>query len=104
MVPSPTCSRRAASTRVSGGEAWRAYLASLEGKVPPHKYEIVDPAVQVYGDIAILTLHYYASALDGAPLTRWKATSVYRRQDGRWLRVHAHWSTIKPTTPGAAGR
>lgn len=94
----------AAAAGVSGREAWRAYLASLEGKIPRHTYEIVDPAVQVYGDTAILTLHYHATTLDGTPLTRWKATSVYRRQDGEWRVVHAHWSTIKDTPPGAGGQ
>jgi ketosteroid isomerase-like protein len=86
----------AAQSRVEGVEAMRSYFTSLKGKIPPHKYEIVNPKVQVYGDIGILTLHYNASATDGKPLARWKATSVYRRMGSEWRVVHAHWSLVKP--------
>jgi len=84
-----------AHRRVDGGAAIRGYLASLEGKVPPHRYELVDPKVQVYGDVAVLTLRYHPSDEGGTPLQRWKATSVYRRAGGDWLRIHAHWSMVK---------
>ena len=84
-----------AHTRIDGIEAMRNYFASLEGKIPPHRYEVVDPKVQVYGDIGILTLRYHAYATDGEPLTRWKATSVYRWTAGEWRVVHAHWSIVK---------
>jgi len=63
--------------------------------VESRKYELVDPRVQVYGDIGILTLHYKASAADGAPLALWKATSVYRRTGSQRRIVHAHWSLVK---------
>jgi hypothetical protein len=85
----------AAHTRIDGIEAMRNYFASLEGKIPPHRYEVVDPKVQIYGDIGILTLRYHAYAADGKPLTRWKATSVYRRRAKEWRIVHAHWSIVK---------
>ena len=85
----------AAHTRIDGIEAIRIYFASLKGKIPAHKYQIVDPKVQLYGDIGILTLRYHAYAMDGKPLTRWKATSVYRRSTEGWRIVHAHWSTVK---------
>ncbi len=29
------------------------------------------------------------------PLVQWKATSVYRRLEGEWRIVHAHWSKVK---------
>ena len=84
-----------AQTRIDGISAMRAYAASLEGKIPPHRYEVVDPKVQLYGDVGILTLRYHAFAVDGKPLARWKATSVYRHLAGEWRIVHAHWSTVK---------
>lgn len=37
-------------SRISGVEAMRTYFNSLKGKIPPHRYDIVDPKVQVYGD------------------------------------------------------
>lgn len=71
-----------AHARVDGIEAMRSYFASLEGKIPAHAYDVVDPKVQLYGDTAILTLRYQPRGPDGAPLTPWKATSVYRRAAG----------------------
>jgi ketosteroid isomerase-like protein len=84
-----------AHTRVEGIAGMRAYATSLEGKIPPHRYEVVDPKVQLYGDVGILTLRYHAFAVDGKPLARWKATSVNRHLAGGWRIAHAHWSTVK---------
>jgi ketosteroid isomerase-like protein len=84
-----------AQRRLDGLRAIRSYMSSMEGKIPPHRYEVVDPKVQVYGDVAVLTLRYEPSTADGNPLQVWKATSVYRRADGEWRRVHAHWSMVK---------
>lgn len=84
-----------AHRRIEGIVAMRNYAASLEGKVPPHHYELVDPKVQVYGDIGIVTLRYEPFGTDGVPLQRWKATLVYRRTGDEWRVVHAHWSMAK---------
>lgn len=84
-----------AQARVDGIQALRDYLSGLQGQIPAHAYEIVDPRIQVYGDVGILTLHYHPSSLDGERLAPWKTTSVYRRTDGAWHMVHAHWSMVK---------
>ncbi|MDH3456967.1 MAG: nuclear transport factor 2 family protein [Gemmatimonadota bacterium] len=84
-----------AHSRVDGIAALRDYFASLEGKIPPHRYELVDPKVQIYGDTGILTLRYEPSSTDGEPMPPWKATSVYRQTAGEWRIVHAHWSMVK---------
>ena len=84
----------AASTRIDGLEEFRSYLASIAESIPPHTYEILDPRVQVYGDIAISTLHYQAKF--GEELqSPWKATDVFRLSNGEWRLVHAHWSLVK---------
>ena len=85
----------AAHTRVDGIQAFREYLSALQGQIPKHTYEIVDPKIQVYGDIGILTLHYYASSADGEPITRGKGTCVYRQTAGAWRMVHTHWSSLE---------
>ncbi|MEJ2483169.1 MAG: DUF4440 domain-containing protein [Gemmatimonadota bacterium] len=82
-----------ATDRIEGLAAWRGYLESLE--IPPHGYEILDPKVQVYGEIGILTFHYHGLAPDGQVVSRWKATSVYRHEADGWHMVHANWSTIE---------
>ena len=84
-----------AQTRLDGLEEMQKYLSSLDGKIPPHSYELIDPKVQVYGDIAILTLRYQSTSPNGELDPPWKATSVYRLTDGEWHVVHAHWSVLK---------
>ena len=81
--------------RVEGLEAVRAYLEPMGEGIPPHTYELVSPKVQVYGDCAVLTFHWSAVSPDGTPLPKWKATSVYHRENGRWRQVHAHWSVVQ---------
>jgi ketosteroid isomerase-like protein len=84
-----------AQARVDGIAAVRGYLATLEGQIHAHRYEIVDPRVQVYGDVGILTLRYHPSSLDGEALSPWKTTVVYRQIAEEWRMVHANWSTVK---------
>jgi uncharacterized protein (TIGR02246 family) len=81
--------------RVDGIEEVARYLETLKGRIAPHRYEVVDPRVQLYGEIGVLTLRYEEFALDGQRKTPWKATSVYRKTDGEWRLVHAHWSILQ---------
>ncbi|MGD2035286.1 MAG: nuclear transport factor 2 family protein [Bacteroidales bacterium] len=83
-----------ASTRLDSIGEIKAYAETLEGNIPPHNYELKDTRVQVYGDIAILTLQYH-STLNGESGTPWKATAVYHLNDSVWQVVHANWSVIK---------
>ena len=66
------------------------HFTSLEGQIPPHTHEIVDPKVQVYGDIGILTFHYRGSMADGKPLPKWNATVIYHYTASTWHTVHAN--------------
>ncbi len=84
-----------AHTRLDGIHALQSYLATLEGQIPEHTYKIIDPKVQVYGELGILTQRYHPFSLDGEPLTPWKSTTVYRYTNGEWCLVHAHWSMVK---------
>jgi hypothetical protein len=84
----------AAHVRVDGIENLKKYFTSLQGQVPEHKYELINPKVQVYGEIAILTL-WYRGVLGDEILPPWKATSVYRLHNDTWKVVHAHWSEVK---------
>ena len=38
-------------SRSDRGADLRTYFITLKGKIPPHRYEILDPKVQLYGDI-----------------------------------------------------
>ncbi len=83
-----------AQKRIDNSENLKSYFSSLDGKIPSHLYKLIAPKVQVYGDIAILTLQYH-STINDEPGPPWKATSVYRLVDDKWQVVHANWSLIK---------
>ena len=85
----------AAYTRLDSLSEIKKYFTSLNGKITQHSYKIIDPKVQVYSEIAILTFSYYITTNDGNEQTPWKATSVYRLIKGDWKVVHSHWSLIK---------
>lgn len=93
-----------AHSRIDGIAAMRTYLGSLKGRIPPHRYRMLEPKVQLYDDIGILTLRYEAFGADAQPVSRWKATSVYRRVDDQWRIVHAHWSLVKGGETGGIPR
>ncbi len=82
-----------AHVRIDGIENLKKYFASFQGKVPIHKYELINPKVQVYGEMAILSFWWKIEDEIGEP--SWKATSVYRLHNDTWKVVHAHWSEVK---------
>jgi ketosteroid isomerase-like protein len=93
--------------RVDGLPAIRALYEPLAGKFTVDRYEMLNPKVQRYGDVAVLTynLQNYARQADGTerPTTRWNSSAVFRRIDGRWRTIHSHWSYTKPEvrSPGS---
>lgn len=81
-----------------GLAALREHFAALRAELLPHTYSVVDPEVRILGDCAVLTFRYEPRSSDGEPFTplpRWEASSVYRRSDGEWRSVHAHWAVVK---------
>jgi ketosteroid isomerase-like protein len=86
--------------RIDGLPPLRALYEPLAGTFSIHRYEMLNPRVQRYGDVAVLTynLQNYARQPDGTerPATRWNSTAVFRRIDGRWRTIHSHWSFTKP--------
>lgn len=59
--------------------------------------EMLNPNVQFYGDVAILTYNYagYTRDKDGkvAPNIA-KSTRVYAKQGGKWMLVHANFAPV----------
>jgi len=78
-----------------GLESWDTYAKTLKEMIPPHKYQMVEPKTQVYGDTVILTYLYHPSTADGEPLTKWRATVVYSNIESDWKMVHANWTMEK---------
>jgi uncharacterized protein (TIGR02246 family) len=89
--------------RVDGLEAMQALVAPMRGVKLPFtepRYEMIDPKVQRYGEVALLTFNVVSYAKPpGRPETavaRWNATELYRQIDGTWKILHSHWSFVKP--------
>ena len=79
--------------RLDGLEALREYYETLRGKVHIDRYELVNPKVQVCGDIAVLTFNFISYGEGN--LNRWNCTEVYRRIDGIWRIIQTHWSITR---------
>ena len=79
--------------RLDGLEALREYYETLRGKVHVDRYELVNPKVQVCGDIAVLTFNYISYS--GETPNRWNCTEVYRRTDSNWCIIQTHWSITR---------
>jgi uncharacterized protein (TIGR02246 family) len=98
--------------RVNGRQAIETRLAPMRTVKLPFtnpRYEIVQPAVQRHGDVAVLTFNLVNYGTPpGRPETvvsRWNSTEVYRRVEGAWKIIHSHWSFTRPELkqPGAPG-
>lgn len=79
--------------RLDGFEQVKALYLTLQGKVNVPKYELINPQVQIAGNVAVLTYNLTAYGTDNG--LKWNSTQVYRLEnDGRWRIIHAHWSLI----------
>lgn len=90
LDPEITYIHSAGGTRLDGLEAVRALFEEYRGRPLFDRYEIVDPKVQVAGDVAIVS--YELVRHNGDASSRWYGTEVYQRKADRWRVIHAHWS------------
>ncbi|MBI5001227.1 MAG: nuclear transport factor 2 family protein [Euryarchaeota archaeon] len=74
--------------RIDGLEALARYYEPARGKIHIDRYELLDPKVQLCGDMAVLTFNYVSYPGEA----RWNCTEVYRRTDGTWRIIQTHWS------------
>ena len=93
--------------RLDGLATMRTLYGPLAGTFTVDRYEMLNPKVQRYGDVAVLTynLQNYQRQADGTerPTNRWNSSAIFRRIDGRWRTIHSHWSFTKPDvrSPGS---
>lgn len=76
--------------QVDGLKALTQLYKSFWGQVHLDRFELLNPLVQVCGDVAVLTFNYVSYAEQGE--TRWNCTGVYRRDKDRWQIIQTHWS------------
>ena len=83
--------------RLDGLASVKALYESYRGRPLFENYEILEPKVQVSGDIAILT--YLFSSQNGSVTSRWNSTQIYQKKKDAWRVIHSHWSRTRPTQP-----
>jgi len=79
--------------RIDGLAALRQYYDGIRGQISIDRYELLNPQVEVTGDMAVLSFNFVSWT--GKDEHRWNCTEVYRRIDGRWRIVQTHWSLTK---------
>jgi hypothetical protein len=80
--------------RIDGLDALREYYEALRGQVRARSFQFVNPVVQHYESIAILTFNFVCTLESGKEL-RWNCTEVYRQHCDEWRIVQTHWSYTK---------
>lgn len=81
--------------RFDGLKKVQTFYDSLQGSVYVEHYEMIDPVVQVSGEIAILSYNLVSHI--GNEIFREKCTEVYRQEsDKQWKIIHSHWSLVLP--------
>lgn len=81
--------------RITGLDELTRYYENLRGKISIDRYELINPAVCVAGDVAVLTFNYVSYSKDNEP-SRWNCTEVYRNFEGNWKIIQTHWSFTRP--------
>ena len=76
--------------RIEGLPAVKALYERFRGAPLFDSYEILNPKVQVSGEVAILT--YRLAQHAGTVTTFWDATQVYQLKKEGWRVIHTHWS------------
>lgn len=77
--------------RLNGLAALTSLYESLRGQIRIERYDLIDPKVQVYGNVAVLTFNYISYS-QGEP-QGWNCTEIYvKNPENPWRIVHTHWS------------
>lgn len=81
--------------RIDGkAEITKLYM-SIKGQVKVDRYEMINPQLQVKGDMAILSFNLLS--FEKEKEHKWNSTEVYRKEnDGTWKIIHSHWSLTTP--------
>ena len=83
--------------RLNGIDELRTLYESIRGTTSVASFELVDPHVQLSGNMAVLTFNYVAEGSNEAT-NRWNCTEVYRREGSEWRIIQTHWSMTRPSS------
>lgn len=85
--------------RIDGIEALTQCYKSIWGQIHFDRFELLNPCVQIGGELAVLTFNYVS--FTGDKTSRWNCTEVYRHGEGVWKIIQTHWSYTRH--PGIVG-
>lgn len=81
--------------RCTGKKEFHDWIATFKGTFSFPDYELLDPQVQMHGDVGILTFNFIGFMHDGSK-EYWNTTEVYKLIEGDWKLISSHWSQTKP--------
>ena len=79
--------------RIDGKSTIVALMSPIEGQIHSPGFEMLDPDLHLGTDMAVFTYHLNELDEEGVQTYGWKVTEAYRRMDGKWKMIHAHFST-----------
>ena len=85
--------------RINGIQEFTELLKPIENKFTIEKYEMLNPKVQLHGEVAVLSYNLvdYSKNLKGEEQKfLWNSTEVYAKINDDWKIIHSHWSFTKP--------
>ena len=85
--------------RIDGIEALRECYKGIWGQVHFDRFELINPCVQIGGELAVLTFNY--ASYTGDKRNPWNCTEVYRLTSDGWRIIQTHWSYTRH--PGIVG-
>lgn len=83
--------------RIDGRAALKEYYHKVSK--PPEEeldIELLNPKVQLTGDVAVLTFNYKSTGRRTGRVELWNCTEVYRQTAPGWRIIQTHWSWTKP--------
>lgn len=81
--------------RCSGKKEFHDWIAAFNGTFSFPDYELLDPHVQMHGDVGILTFNFIGFMQNGSK-EYFNTTEVYKFTEGDWKLISSHWSQTKP--------
>ena len=87
--------------RLNGIDTMNALFKPIVGEVTVDHYDLINPKVQIYENVAVLTFNsisYLPTAKRTLRESHWNCTEVYIKINEKWKIIHSHWSR-PPTNP-----
>ena len=88
--------------RIDGLAALKEYYHKVSK--PPAEdldIELINPKVQLTGNVAVLTFNFKSTGRRTGRVQRWNCTEVFRRTAQGWRIIQTHWSWTKPQLAAA---